>query len=346
MLLSTFEPSIAKNLILANPTLSPTLRNRIVSFPPEKLIPIIRQGEMQVQAATGTAPNVTQNPGAMQAVTSIVANLIAADPDAKWGTTDALNPISNLRRRASQPTRFLPAFATLSAAGAGTLTWEPQEGFDGYRVCVPSGQAGLPCELSNFVVGDQLMLTQSGNIGAELLNEQSDLGRIDLPHMDVGVTASMQVTGGVASKDIGAVIVGWGSIPRVLPPGSQVLYQRWEPMTAVNVPAGGTATITLTPQRNIVLRRIGLDYGPTQTGVLGSLYVQQIYVQDRPQLEGSVNLPVKLFNEMGVDEWLDTDMCQLGGDIAIMLVNTDGVNAIEVEGLAVVDVVRLAGQAR
>jgi len=343
MRLSQFDPAIVRSLILAHPGVSPVLRNRIISFPPVRFQQAAQQVENAIGNATGSVPVAT--PEGTAVVAPFAAAMIATE--SAWETEGRMDPKSSLRRWRANPTRFLGATTVLSAAGAGTLEFDPQETFDGYKLVVPSLQAALPAQLSNFVVGDQEMITETNNIGSELVSEQSDLGRIDMPRMELGMKAFLDVTEGVASKEIAAVILGYGVAARAkLPEGAELLYTRMEPMGQVALAAGGTGTFKLEPQRNVFLRRLGFGYGATQTGSLGSVYVTNISVQGRPQLEGGIEIPLMLFNILGIDEWIDSDLCLLGGKIEIDLRNADGTNPIDVDGLATVDVVRLAGQPR
>lgn len=282
-----------------------------------------------------------QNPVAF----AVAAQLVVSGAFAKWeADSAAMNPIGGPLRRKPFPVKILPAQTTL-ASGLGTLTWNPQEEFEAFRLCVPTGQASLPAFFNQLQAGDRMMQAQTGRVPAACWSEKSDLGRIDFPIVKLGETITMSVTGGTGSNELCAVLLGYArGKPRKLPAGAQLLYERVEPFDVTNVAPLGTATITLNPQRNIVMRRLGLD--DTVTG-FSSLFVTSINVQDDPQFTGSgAEIPAQLFSELAQDDWLDFDMCQLGGSITIGLRNANTSLTVVAQGMALCDLVRLQGDAR
>ena len=281
----------------------------------------------------------------------IAATLVATGEAAKWGITGAVNPIGSLSRRAARPIKILAENVTLSAAGAGNVVFSPQEPFEGFRVCVPSGQIALPanstCLISQLTAGDRLMFESAGSVPANVLRENADTGRIDLPVVSLGEQISFAVAGGTANAEFGAAILGYGSRQRVLPDGAEVLYTRWVPMPVTTVPGSGTGggltVMNIAPQRHVVPRRIAFDDGVAN---FSSLWFQYMNVQDIPQFVGtSAEIPCQLFGELGQDDWTDHDMCQLGGTISIGLRNANA-NTVQAQGFLLCDVIRLQGEAR
>ncbi len=273
------------------------------------------------------------------------AELVVSGAFAKWEAEDSkMNPIGGPSRRKPFPVKILPALTTL-ANNAGTLTWTPQEEFEGFRLCVPTGQPALPCYFTQLQAGDRIMQAQAGRIPSACWSEKSDLGRIDFPIVRLGETLTCAVSGGAAgTPELCAVILGYArGKPRKLPEGAQLLYERIEPFDVTVVAPLGTATITLQPQRHIILRRLGLD--DTQTN-FANLYVTFINVQDDPQFVQGTELPAQLFSELAQDDWLDFDMCQLGGTITIGLRNSNTSQSVTAQGMALCDLVRLPGDAR
>lgn len=277
--------------------------------------------------------------GAMAA--QAAATLLATGESAKWGRTGSLNPLSAVLRREGQPVKILPANVTVNAQGAGQLTWNPQEPFEGFRLVIPSSQ-GVGY-LSQLTAGDRLMVTQSGRIPFNCLSEKTDVGRIDFPLISLGEVISAQVSGATANAEIGGVVIGYGSRPRVLPAGSEILYQRFEPFDVTADGGSNTALITLQPQRHCIIRRIAFD--DSVANFSAGIYVTSINVQDMPQFTSNVEIPAQVFSELAIDDWLDFDLCQLGGTITIGLRNANA-NAINVQGVAEVDVVRMPGEPR
>jgi hypothetical protein len=277
------------------------------------------------------------------------SQLVVSGAFAKWeAESSVMNPIGGPTRRKPFPVKILPAQSTATASGTGTLTWTPQEEFEGFRLCVPSGQAGLAAAGATYFAqlqaGDRLMQAQSGRVPAACWSEKSDLGRIDFPITRLGETLTMTYTGATASTELCAVILGYArGKARKLPDGAILLYERVEPFDVTAVAPGATGTITLQPQRNIVMRRIGFD--DTVSGFSG-LFVTSINVQDDPQFTGTAEIPAQLFSELAQDDWLDFDMCQLGGEVTIGLRNANTSLTINVQGMALVDLVRLPGDAR
>jgi hypothetical protein len=309
--ISTLAPPVARALAAPGPENNATVENTASQLP---------MGQVAAQAA---------------------ASLLATGEAAKWGRTGAMNPISAAMRRKTQPVKILPASVTTNAQGTGQLTFTPQEPFEGFRICVPSSQGNG--YISQLTAGDRLMVAQSGRIPFACLNEKSDVGRIDFPLVSLGEVISAQISGATANTEIGAVIIGYGSRPRVLPQGSEILYQRFEPFDVTADGGAATATITLAPQRHVIIRRIAFD--DTVANFSAGIYVTSINVQDLPQFVGNVEIPAQLFSELAVDDWLDFDLCQLGGTITIGLRNANA-NAINVQGVAEVDVVRMPGEPR
>jgi len=276
---------------------------------------------------------------------AVAAQLIVSGAFAKWEAEDSkMNPIGGPSRRKPFPVKLLPATVVLTAAGGGQIVWAPQEEFEAFRICVPSGQPSLPCFFNQLQAGDRLMMAQSGRMPSACWSEKSDLGRIDFPIVRLGETLQATITGGVATTELAAVLLGYArGKPRKLPDGAELLYERVEPFDVTVVAAASVATITLQPQRHIVIRRIGFDDTQAQ---FANLYCTSINVQDDPQFVIGSEFPLQLFSELAQDDWLDFDMCQLGGTITIGLRNSHATLAATAQGLALVDIVRLPGDAR
>jgi len=278
---------------------------------------------------------------------SAAVALMVSGAYAKWeggGGDGALNPIGGIKRRKPFPVKILPGMVAL-LNGAGSLTFAPQEEFEAFRLCVPSGQPSLPAFITQLQAGDRNMQAQSGRIPAACLSELTDLGRIDFPILKLAQTISMQIVGGVnvGTPEFCAVLLGYArGRNRVLPDGAEILGERLEPFDVTVVPANGVAELKLQPQRNIILRRIGLD---DTVANFASMYITYINVQDNPQFTSNVEIPAKLFSELAQDDWLDFDMCALGGLITIGLRNANAA-PVTVQGVAVADLVKLAGEGR
>jgi hypothetical protein len=292
------------------------------------------------KSAQALAAAADANPTAFH----IAARMLATGLGAKWESeSDSLNPVGGIKRRKPFPVKLLPATVTPSS-NAGQLTWTPQEEFEGFRLCVPSGQPCLPGYATQLQAGDRLMVAQSGRIPLSLLSEKSDLGRIDLPIVRLGETITMQVNGMNANSELGAVIWGYArGKSRTLPEGAEILYERWEPFDSLVVAAASTATFNLQPQRNIIMRRIGFD---DTVSNFANLYVTFINVQDDPQYTQNVEIPAQLFSELAQDDWLDFDTCQLGGIISIGLRNSNTSQNVTAQGMAVSDIVQLPSDVR
>ena len=103
--------------------------------------------------------------------------LIVSGAYAKWEGNDggALNPIGGPSRRKPYPVKILPAMCTI-ANTAGSLTWSPQEEFEAFRLCVPSGQASLPAFIQQLQAGDRMMQAQTGRIPAACLSKNPTSG--------------------------------------------------------------------------------------------------------------------------------------------------------------------------
>jgi len=193
---------------------------------------------------------------------------------------------------------------------------------------------------------NRMMQAQSGAVPSACWSEKTDLGRIDFPIVRLGETITLNVTQvtPAGTPEVGAILFGYArGKARKLPEGAQLLYERVEPIASLSVPALTAATVTLQPQRNIVMRRLGLDDTATN---FGNLYVTSINVQDDPQFVGGTEIPAQLFSELAQDDWLDFDMCQLGGTITIGVRNNNTSQAAIVQGMALCDLVRLPGDAR
>lgn len=305
-------------------------------------------------SAQAVSEATVQNP----LVAAIAHHMLATAGWALWeARDDAMNPVSGIKRRKPFPVKLLPANATLTN-GAGVIEWEPQEEFQGFRVCFPSSNFNVEEDLAQdasptsgymnqFMVGDRLMQAQSGRLPLACLSEFSDMGRIDLPICRLGelITASISgVTLGNDSTELEGVIFGYArGKNRILPEGAEILGDRWEPFDVTEIAPGEQVSILLNPQRHIILRRIAVDM--SQPG-MGNVQVNAINVQDDPQFVVGFNIPVSLFNAMGQDEWLDFDLCQLGGEIAIVVTNTDTSITAVFQGFAICDLVRLKSDPR
>jgi hypothetical protein len=293
-------------------------------------------------AATKLQTIAQNHPIAFQSASQLLVSGIFS----KWEADDggAMNPVGGPTRRKPYPVKILPALCTI-ANTAGSLTWSPQEEFEAFRLCIPSGQASLPAFIQQLQAGDRMMQAQSGRIPAACLSEKSDLGRIDFPPIKLGETISCAVSGAPSgTPEFCAVLLGYAKgKPRKMPDGAELLYERVEPFDVTSVPSLGTATITLQPQRNIIMRRLGLD---DTVANFANLFVTFINVQDDPQFVSGVEIPAQLFSELAQDDWLDFDMCQLGGQITIGLRNSHTSLAVTAQGMALADLVRLPGDSR
>lgn len=329
------SPSQLHATMATAPGLTPVARQVVTGLSPAALHTMV-QAAAQVGESIPQAAAEASADASLAALGNAVATLVGAGIFAKWGDSLNVNPISNIARRRDRPVKFLVSNITLSAAGAGTFSWAPQEQFEGYRVCVPSGQgAGF---INQLVAGDRLMLTQVNRVPFNVLRENSDCGKIDLPLVKLGETISAQVTGGTANAEVTGVIIGFGERKRVLPDGATVAYERWHPFDVTSVGGSTTATINLQPQRNEILRRIVFD---DSTANFANLFVTSITVQDMPQQIGpNAEVLAQLFGELAQDDWMDFDLCQLGGIISIGLRNSNA-NAVNAQGMALVDVVNL-----
>lgn len=264
---------------------------------------------------------------------------------AKWEKDSSMNPIGGPDRRKPFPVKFLPANTNL-LNGIGTFTFAPQEEFEAFRLCVPSGQAPGPMTFTQLQAGDRLMQAQSGRVPSSCWSEKSDLGRIDFPIVRLGETITMQVQQVTPSgtPEASAVLFGYArGKGRKLPDGAQLLYERVEPFDVTVIAPLGTATVSLQPQRNIIMRRIGVDDTALNAA---NLFITSINVQDDPQYVGNAEIPASLFSELAQDDWLDFDMCQLGGLITIGVRNTNTSQSAVFQGMALCDLVRLPGDAR
>jgi hypothetical protein len=288
------------------------------------------EASAQLQQLAATHPTAFAAAAAM-----LVSGLYA-----KWESEDggAMNPIGGPSRRKPFPVKILPAVCNLVNT-AGALSWAPQEEFEAFRLCIPSGQPSLPAFITQLQAGDRMMQAQSGRIPSACLSEKCDLGRIDFPPVRLGETLSCSISGGAAgTPEFCAILLGYAKgKPRKLPDGSELLYERVEPFDVTVVPALGTNVITLQPQRNIILRRLGLD---DTVANFANLYVTYINVQDDPQFVTGSELPAQLFSELAQDDWLDFDMCSLGGLITIGLRNSHATLAVTAQGMALADIVR------
>jgi hypothetical protein len=170
------------------------------------------------------------------------------------------------------------------------------------------------------------------------------MGRIDFPIVKLGELISMSISGATSGATVTGVLFGYArSKSRMLPEGAEVLGMRYEPFDVTAVPPAGTATITLQPQRHIILRRLAFD---DTVASFTNLSLVSLNVQDDPQYVSGFPIPLSLFSELAQDDWLDTDLCQLGGTITMVISNSNTSVTVTAQGMAVCDLVRLQGDPR
>jgi hypothetical protein len=100
------------------------------------------------------------------------------------------------------------------------------------------------------------------------------------------------------------------------------------PIPVTTVAAGGTAEVTIQPQRLFKCKRFIVP-----SGVAGDFRFTDIKVGQQSQLAASGDVPAAAFTEVTVDGYVDFDSSDIGNLIVFEVSNTDAVNPHDLEGV-------------
>lgn len=100
------------------------------------------------------------------------------------------------------------------------------------------------------------------------------------------------------------------------------------PIPVTTVAAGGTAEVTIQPQRLFKCKRFIIP-----SGIAGDFRFTDIKVGQQSQLAASGDVPAGAFTEVTVDGYVDFDSSDIGNLIVFEVSNTDAANAHDLEGV-------------
>jgi|HubBroStandDraft_2_1064218.scaffolds.fasta_scaffold03169_2 hypothetical protein len=260
---------------------------------------------------------------------------------AGWENTGVLNPINALKRK-PYPVHILPGVQAASASGAGTLTFTPQEDFQGFLLTLPDTSAGATGYISNISVGTRLLNVNPGTLTpAEVFKETSDGRRFDFPFAKAQQQIVISFSSATDSVNWYATLLGYAPQPAHIrnaamgPWCVQKSRMGYAGLGTTTLTPGGTATVTLTPQERFKIRRMLLN----ETALnFGGIVITSLTVGTLMQTSQNANFPASTFSALAIDDWIDFDVCPATVQVNVGILNTNATASAVFEGAAIGDV--------
>ena len=253
---------------------------------------------------------------------------------AGWENTNSLNPAVALQRK-PWPVQLLPMSGATNAAGAVTLTAQPQNDFQGFLMIFPSVITSTGY-VSQIQVGTRLVNIASGNMPIECFSEKNDARRFDFPYARATQQISVTVTGGPASTTLYCIILGYvPGAPGYSNAGASPGRSGILPFGSTTLAASASATVTLTPQERFKLRRICLNSQQTN---FGNILITSFQIGTRVESVQSASYPAAVYSDLAIDDWVDFDVCPKNTQIAITVTNSNTTASAIFEGFGTGDV--------